>query len=164
VTTAVAGERAPDFSLADLQGTVHSLAEALKKGPVALAFYKISCPICQYALPFVERIYKAYGNERVTVLGISQDDARDTREFCEEYGLTFPALMDEEGYAVSNKYGLTNVPTVVLVQPDGRVKVGGHGFSKRDLETVSKEFAAATGKPVAAVFKPGEAVPDYKPG
>lgn len=164
MTTVVAGKMAPGFALPDVQGREHALAEALKKGPVALAFYKVSCPVCQYALPFVERIHKAYGNERATVLGISQDDARDTREFCEEYGLTFPSLVDEEGYPVSNKYGLTNVPTIVLVHPDGRVKVGEHGFSKRTLEAVSKELAAATGKPVAPVFLPGEVVPDYKPG
>lgn len=164
MTTAVAGRVAPDFSLADLQRKRHSLAKALEKGPVVLAFYKISCPVCQYALPFVERIHKAYGNERVTVLGISQDNVRDTQEFCHEYGLTFPSLLDEEGYPVSNKYGLTNVPTVILVRPDRTVKVGEHGFSKRTLEIVSKEFAAHLGKPVAPVFKPGESVPDYKPG
>lgn len=164
MTTAVAGRMAPDFTLTDLQGKQQSLAAALQKGPVALAFFKVSCPVCQYALPFLERIHEAYGNEKVTVLGISQDDARDTREFCKEYGLTFPAVMDEEGYPVSNLYGLTNVPTVILVQPGGRVKLGGHGFSKRDLETVAKELAAAAGKPVAPVFKPDEAVPDYKPG
>jgi peroxiredoxin len=164
VTTAVAGKIAPDFTLRDLQGQQHSLVSALQKGPVALAFFKVSCPVCQYALPFLERIHQAYGNEKITVLGISQDDARDTRDFCKEYGLTFPALMDEDGYPVSNLYGLTNVPTMVLVQPSGRVKLGGHGFSKHDLETVARELAAAAGKPVAPVFKPGEAVPDYKPG
>ena len=164
MTTVVAGKIAPDFTLTDLQGKQHSLTAALQKGPVALAFFKISCPVCQYALPFLERIHQAYGSEKVTVLGISQDDARDTRDFCKEYGLTFPALMDEEGYPVSNLYGLTNVPTLILVRPGGRVKLGGHGFSKRDLETVARELAAASGKPVEPVFKPGEAVPDYKPG
>ena len=164
MTTAVAGKTAPDFSLPDLGGKEHSLAAALEKGPVALAFYKVSCPVCQYALPFVERIHKAYGGERVSVFGISQDDVRDTREFCDEYGLTFASLVDEEGYPVSNKYGLTNVPTVVLVQPDGRVKVSVHGFSKRDLETISKELAVAAGKLVKPVFLPDEVVPDYKPG
>lgn len=164
MTTVVAGNIAPDFALRDLQGKQHSLASTLQKGPAVLAFFKISCPVCQYALPFVERIHQAYGNEKVTVLGISQDDARDTRDFCKEYGLTFPALLDEDGYSVSNLYGLTNVPTVVLVQPSGRVTVSGHGFSKRDLETVARELAAAAGKPVVPVFRPGEAVPDYKPG
>jgi peroxiredoxin len=131
---------------------------------VALAFFKVSCPICQYAFPFLERIHQAYGNERVTVWGISQDDPRDTKEFSAEYGLTFPMLIDAEGYPVSNQYGLTNVPTVLLVMPDGKVKVSNHGFSKKDLEAVSAAFAAHTGKKPAQVFKPSEPVPDYKPG
>lgn len=164
MTTVATGKSAPEFTLPDLQGKKRSLAEALKGGPVALAFFKVSCPVCQYALPFLERIYKAYGEGKVTVLGISQDGARDTREFCKEYGLTFPSLVDEEGYPVSNRYGLTTVPTILLVQPGGKVRVSGTGFTRRDMETIAKEFAAHLGKPVAAVFQAGEAIPDYKPG
>ncbi len=164
MTTVRIGQTAPAFSLPGLNGQTHSLADALRKGPVALAFFKISCPICQYAFPFLERIHQAYGNQRVTVWGISQDDARDTNEFCAEYGLTFPMLIDAEGYPVSNQYGLTNVPTVLLVMPDGKVKVSNHGFSKKDLEAVSSAFAVHTGSKPAQIFKPSEAVPDYKPG
>lgn len=164
MTSVAAGRNAPVFSLPDFKGRTHSVADALKKGPVVLAFFKVSCPVCQYALPFVERIHKAYGSEKVSIWGVSQDDARDTKEFGEEYGLTFPMLVDEEGYPVSNQYGLTNVPTVVMIAPDGRATVSVHGFSKRDLEKISADLAKHTGKPSAKVFLAGEQVPDYKPG
>jgi len=164
MTNVLAGHSAPPFTLPGLNREQFSLAEALRKGPVVAAFFKISCPVCQFALPFLDRLHKAYGSERVSFWGISQDDRRDTKDFCDEYGVTFPALLDGEGYPVSNQYGLTNVPTVFLIAPDGAVKVSSIGFSKSDLETISSEVAAYLHRPAARVFLPDEVVPDYKPG
>jgi peroxiredoxin len=164
MTTVLAGHKASPFSLTGIDGKKYSLQEVLQLGPVVVAFFKISCPVCQYAFPFLERLHKAYGNERVSIWGLSQDNARDTKDFGQEYGLTFPALLDETGYPVSNAYGLTNVPTVLLIAPDGQVKVSSNGFSKKDLETISAELAQHLKKPPAPVFLPDENVPDYKPG
>src|SRR5271165_3143352 len=110
------GIRAPGFTLSPVGGKQISLNEALQKGPVVLAFFKVSCPVCQYALPLLERVYRANQSADVTVLGISQDKLRDTQAFLREYDLTFPvALDDPTKYAVSNAYGLTNVPTLFYI-------------------------------------------------
>jgi peroxiredoxin len=162
--TLAAGAEAPPIELPDAQGRKVVVAQLLQKGPVLAAFYKVSCPVCQFTLPFVERIHKAYGNDKVAILGISQDNARDTREFNAEYGLTFPSLIDAEDYSVSNAYGLTNVPTLFLIQPDGTIAASFMGFDKKGLEGVSASFADHLSKPVAAVFRPDENVPDHKPG
>ena len=111
-----AGTTAPDFSLPSINGGNFSLQSALKQGPVLAAFFKISCPVCQYTFPFLERLYKAYGDKKITIVGISQDNQRDTAAFLKEYGVTFRVLLDDpNGYAVSNAYGLTNVPTLFLI-------------------------------------------------
>ncbi len=164
MTKVLAGQMAPAFTLAGMDGQQYSLADALKKGPVVAAFLKITCPVCQFTFPFLERLHQGYGNERVTFWGISQDDARDTREFCAECGVTFPALIDGDGYPASNRFGLTNVPTVFLIAPDGEVQVSSVGFNKADLEKISAELGHHLGKPVVEVFCPDETVPDYKPG
>ncbi len=164
MTKVLANDTAPAFTLRDVSGQTVSLGDALKRGPVVAAFLKVSCPVCQFTFPFLERLHQAYGKHGATVLGISQDDARDTKDFWKEYGLTFPALVDGDGYPVSNEYGLTNVPTVMLIAPDGGVKVSGHGFSRDDLEKMSAELARHTGLPPAALWRKGEAIPDYKPG
>src|SRR6266705_4019217 len=52
-----AGSRAPDFRLPRLYGGVSALAELAAKGPVVLVFFKVTCPVCQMALPFLERIH-----------------------------------------------------------------------------------------------------------
>jgi peroxiredoxin len=162
-------ETAPQFSLRDATGKQYSLAEALRKGPVVAAFFKVSCPVCQFTFPFLERLYKlsgdsTSGNSAATFLAISQDDALDTREFCTEYGITFPALIDAEDYAVSNAYGLTNVPSIFLIAPGGAVKLSAIGFDKAKLEAMAAELAAATKRSASALFRPGEVVPSFKPG
>src|ERR1700693_568433 len=107
-----AGQNAPGFSLQGLDGRSYALEALREKGPVVAAFFKISCPVCQFTFPFLERLYKKYGGDGVAFLGISQDDARATKDFASEYGVTFPMVLDEKGYPASNAYGLTNVPTI----------------------------------------------------
>jgi len=158
------GQTAPTFKLTTARGEDLSLAEALAHGPVVLSFFKTTCPVCQFTFPFIERLYKAYGGGQVAFWGISQDDAADTEVFCSEYGVTFPALLDDDGYPVSNDYGLTNVPTYYLIAPDGKIRIDSVGFTKKALERISDELAHSLGRPVAHVFLPGEIVPDSKPG
>jgi peroxiredoxin len=162
--TIQAGDRAPLFELRDAAGNEYSLAEELRKGPVIAAFFKISCPVCQFTFPFLERLSKSCGENVAMFLGISQDDALDTREFCQGYGVTFPALLDDESYTVSNLYGLTNVPSVFLIGADGIVKVASIGFDKANLEAIADELAAVARRPSASLFRAGEIVPSFKPG
>lgn len=163
MTKILAGHTAPDFKLTSTNGTVFSLKDALQKGPVVATFFKISCPVCQFTLPFLERLHKRYGTD-ARFWGISQDNARDTKEFCVEYELTFTMLVDGEGYPVSNLYGLTNVPTFFLIDPDGSVKVSCVGFGKAELEKIAAELSARKNEKAAPVFLPDEVVPAYKPG
>ena len=124
------GIAAPDFTLSTVDRKRVSLAEALKQGPVLLAFFKTSCPVCQYAFPFFERVFQANRDGKVTVLGVSQDTAKTTKPFLEEYGVTFPVAIDDQsnGYAVSNAYGLTTVPTAFLIAPNGEIEVSCVGW------------------------------------
>src|SRR5260370_29148125 len=81
-----AGTKTPDFSLPVVfsgkdggkDGGKFSLHDALKQGPVLAAFFKVSCPVCQYTFPYLERLHKAHGNKKITIVGISQDNQRDT--------------------------------------------------------------------------------------
>ena len=159
-----AGQNAPAFSLKTKEGKQASLAEALKKGPVLAAFLKVNCPTCQFTFPFLERLLDTYGDSNFTILGSSQNEAADTRDFCREYGIKFPVLVDEHGYPASNDFGITNVPTLFLISPQGRIEKTSVGFVKADLETLAAEAAKASGKSALPLFKPGEVIPDSKPG
>jgi peroxiredoxin len=173
-----AGTKAPDFSLPAFvsvrsdgrvdgkEGGKFSLQSALQQGPVLAAFFKVSCPTCQYTFPFLERIHKAYGNQKITIAGISQNDWHDTGIFVKEYGITFPVVLDDpNGYAVSNAYGLTNVPTLFLIGQDGKIEITSVGWVKQEIEDINRKLAAAqkTSLP-PLIFQPGEDVRDFRAG
>jgi peroxiredoxin len=143
------GSKAPPFSLNDPDGSPHSLADLLSRGPILVVLYKISCPTCQFTLPFLDRIK---GSPQI--VAISQDDASGTRRFRTKYGLTMLTLLDrqEEGYPVSNAFGIAHVPSLFLVEADGTISHTAEGFVKADLEAIGVPFRA------------DEAVPAWKAG
>src|SRR5258708_29418861 len=112
-----AGVKAPEIKLPLLDGREFSLDHARQRGPMVVAFFKVSCPVCQFAFPYLERIYKAYSESRkVTVVGVSQDNAKDTTAFNREFGVGFPTLLDPAGkYPASNAYKLIYVPSIFLI-------------------------------------------------
>jgi peroxiredoxin len=156
---------APDFSLPLLQGGKFSLQQALKQGPVLLAFFKSSCPVCQFSLPYVERLFQAYGNQNASVVAVSQDDVATTKAFAKEFRLTLPIALDDTArYPVSNAYGLTNVPTLFLVRPSGEIEISCVGWSRQDIEQMGRELAQAGQSTPVPIIHKGEAVPDFKAG
>jgi peroxiredoxin len=150
------GTRAPEFQLELLSGGNITLKEILAGGPALLAFFKISCPVCQMTFPFLERLHLAGA---VRIFGISQNDAADTREFNQEFGITFPALLDSEdsGFPASNDYGISSVPTMFLVSPGGTIAHVIEGWRKKDI-------AGLAVPALAGLFRPGEYVPEWKAG
>ena len=159
------GTKAPEFALKALDGNRFVLSDELSKGPVVLAFFKVSCPTCQYAFPFLERLYKTYGGKHVKLVGISQNDAQETGAFAKQFGVTFPIPLDDtENYPVSNAYGLTNVPTIFWIAQDGEIELSSVGWVKSDFETISRKLAEAEKTTPIPIFKPREDVRDFRAG
>ncbi len=165
MTALATGAKAPAFDLKTLDGKRFSLSDQLARGPVVLVFFKVSCPTCQYALPFYERLYKAYGHKGVTLVGISQNDAKETAAFNKEFGITLPVLLDDtRSYPASNAFGLTNVPSIFWIAQDGEIEVSSVGWLKADFEEINRRMAEAGKATPTLVFKPGEDVRDFRAG
>jgi peroxiredoxin len=149
------GKAAPDFRLDRLGGGEAALRDLAAEGPVLLAFFKVTCPVCHLTFPFLERLHAA----GLPVYGVSQNDDEDTREFNRRFGVTFPTLLDreEKQFPVSNDYGIGTVPTLFLVERDGDVAQVIEGWQKKAMERLG-ERAGTT------LIRPGEAVPELKPG
>ncbi len=159
------GTTAPDFTLPTMDGKQFSLRAALTRGPVLAAFFKISCPTCQYAFPFLQRIYQAHGNTAVTIIGISQNGKKDTGAFLKEYGITFPILLDDtNSYLVSNAYGLTNVPTIFWIASDGEIELSSVGWIRKEMEEFNQRAAQASAAPTNALFRSEEQIADFRAG
>ena len=153
-----AGKSAPDVSLEDLAGGRWSLADALKKGPVLLAFFKISCPTCQLTFPFLQRLADGGGKGAPQLVAVSQDDAAGTAQFHKRFNLSMRTAIDKpRTYPASNAYGISHVPSLFLIEPDGRISVAVEGFSKAHLEKLGERFGAAP-------FHGDDRVPVMQPG
>lgn len=157
-----AGRVAPAFELRAIDGQRYELEEKLQQGPVLVVFFKVSCPTCQYMLPFVNRLRQRLPGARIW--GVSQDNERASRLFAAEFGITFPILIDEEPWELSDAYGLTHVPTYVLIASDGRVELSGDGFVRKDLLAIQDSLVRRFTVTLPPLFGSTEKVPEFKPG
>jgi len=161
------GKKAPPFQLTATDGKIYSLAAALANGPLLAVFFKVSCPVCQYTFPFLDRMYRQFltaGAAGLQIWGVSQDNAQNSKSFAKDWGVTFPLLIDDEPYETSQAYGLAHVPSLFLIAPDGRVEISGDGFSKADLLEMRKSLAEKLAVHPAELFRPSEEVPAFRPG
>jgi peroxiredoxin len=149
------GKRAPDFRLDLLGGGEAALTDLAAQGQLLLAFFKVTCPVCHLTFPFLERLHAA----GLRVYGVSQNDDEDTREFNRRFGVTFPTLLDREEnhFPVSNDYGIGSVPTLFLVERDRMVSRVIEGWHKQAMEWLGEQAGTT-------LIRPGEAVPELKPG
>ncbi len=150
------GSRAPDFRLARLDGGEVSLAERLANCPILLAFFKVTCPVCQFTFPFLERLHHPTA---LPVYGISQNCTEDTSAFARHFGLSFPMLLDreEDEFPASNAYGISSVPTLFLIERDGTVARVIEGWQRKQIEWLG-------GLAGVVAIRQGESVPEWKPG
>jgi peroxiredoxin len=165
MTALAPGTQAPDFTLPSMDDKPFSLRAALARGPVLAAFFKISCPTCQYAFPFLQRIHEAHENKAITIVGISQNTKKDTAAFIKEYGISFPVLLDDtHSYPVSNAYGLTNVPTIFWIAPDGDIEISSVGWVRKEMEEFNQRAAQALSEATKPLFLPEEHIADFRAG
>ena len=160
------GVKAPEFALTSTKGRALILSDLLKNGPAVLAFFKVSCPVCQYAFPFLERLWQLHKTDPVTMIGISQDNAADTENFIKKYGVTFHVALDDPArYIVSNAYKLTNVPTVFLIDGDGEIRVSSVGWARKEIDEINLKLSMMNpSQQPGPLFKVGEDVAAFKAG
>jgi cytochrome c biogenesis protein CcmG/thiol:disulfide interchange protein DsbE len=111
---------APDFALTTLAGEQISLAH-LRGQPVVLNFWATWCDPCRREMPALQATADLYA-DKVIVLGVDQGEpAALVRTFVEEYGLTYPILLDAQ-FAVSQQYNIRGLPTTFFIDADGIVR------------------------------------------
>ncbi len=100
------GEIAPDFELADDQGTVRKLSEYLTSGPVVLFFYPIaSSPGCTAQACHFRDLGAEFGAVGAQRLGISTDSVAKQQQFSASHSFDYPLLADEGG-TVAEQFGV----------------------------------------------------------
>jgi peroxiredoxin len=115
------GMPAPDFTLPDLEGKLHGLAD-FRGRVVVLNFWATWCPPCIDEMPSLERLHQAMADRGLAVIAVSVDERfSDVPAFVERFDLTFSVLYDE-GKKVSRKYQTFKYPETYILDREGRLK------------------------------------------
>lgn len=114
------GDVAPDFELVDLDGNSHQLSDYKGQG-VFLNFWGTWCAPCKKEMPAMGRQYQVYKDQGVQVLAvnIAESDLK-VRTFAEQYGMTFPTLIDTSK-SVMQSYNIRPLPTTLLINQEGKI-------------------------------------------
>ncbi len=119
------GSTAPGFSLDPLEqsGTAPISLEELRGRVVFVNFWATWCPPCRDEAPSMQRLYSSLQSEPFEMLAISIDTA-DAREaiakFRDEFGLSFPILLDPEKRTY-DRFQVMGVPESFLLDAKGRL-------------------------------------------
>lgn len=134
--------------------------------PLLLAFFKVSCPTCRLAWPYLQRLHEAYGGRAVRIVGVSQNGAAESEDFFEEFGkATFDLVLDPEPeFTASNAFRVEAVPHIVLVSSAGSLEEIFSGWSKAKMEALGARLAGAGKLARIPVVPPGDLVRDFQAG
>jgi peroxiredoxin len=113
---------APEVTVPTLAGAPVAMKD-LRGKLVLVNFWATWCVPCQWEMPLMDTLYKAYEDRGFVVLAISLDqgDPDRVRSFVKDKRLTFPVGLDPQ-HEVARKFGITGLPASLLVGPDGSIK------------------------------------------
>ena len=122
-----AGTAAPDFKMKTPDGKNFQFAKFAKGKTVVLDFWASWCPDCRKDAPEVVRMYEAYRPYGIEFIGISMDtDVEAWKKAIEKYGITYPQVSELKKFKetdIAKAYGVKWIPSMVVVGPDGEVKL-----------------------------------------
>jgi cytochrome c biogenesis protein CcmG/thiol:disulfide interchange protein DsbE len=129
------GSPAPEFSLRARSGASANSSE--HSGKVVLVdFWATWCEPCRSSFPRYQALLARYA-ERVVVLGISEDDeAQGIDRFARETGVRFPLAWDEDK-SVAQRYQISGMPTLFIIDQQGLVRFVHSGFRPGDDQKIS---------------------------
>ncbi len=130
-------EKAPDFVLEDLEGKKVKLSDY--KGKVVLLVFSATwCQYCRAEIPHLKKMYSQYKEKGFEVINI---DIRESKEkvssFAAKHELPYKILLDNDG-KVARTYGVTGVPTQILIDGNGEIL-------SRDSSSVEKLLESLLG-------------------
>jgi len=123
------GHPAPDFTLPTLDGKMARLSAFRGKKAVLINFWATWCAPCRLEMPTMEKAYQKCKGKGLEILAVSVDAGPKSavKNFMDELGLTFPALLDPE-MKVLQLYRLFAVPASFLLDKQGVIRFKELGY------------------------------------
>jgi peroxiredoxin len=126
--------KASDFVLKDLKGADVKLSDYRNK-PVLLVFSTTWCRYCRDEIPHIKKLHADYGRKDLEIINIFvQEPAGKVAAFAEKYDLPYRVVLDSDGQ-VAERYDVRGVPTIVLIDREGRIVC----YACRSIDTILKD-------------------------
>ena len=111
------GQKAPDFSLKNIDGEKVNLRE-LEGKKVFLNFWASWCKPCQIEMPDIQKLHEEYG-EDVEIIAVNLGESKkEVKNFLEMRGYNFTILLDENR-EIGSKYMVRAIPTTYFLDEKG---------------------------------------------
>ncbi len=137
-----ATQPAPAFTLASRAGGQVSLAD-LKGQVVMINFWASWCGPCRQEFPALDQIYAKYKPMGFTLVAINvESEKSDAEKFLSKTPASFPILFDPDN-KVSSQYGVSAMPTTILVDRQGRVRWLHRAYKPGDEAEYIEQIRAA---------------------
>ena len=131
-----AGTAAPDFTLKTPDDKTIQFSKFAKDKTVVLDFWASWCPDCRKDAPEVVRMYETYRQYGIEFIGISMDtEVAAWKKAITQFGITYPQVSELKKFKdtdISKAYGVKWIPSMVIVGPDGLVKLSTVMINKVD--------------------------------
>lgn len=141
-TTPLNGQKAPAFTLVDLNGQKISLS-SYKGHPLVVDFWATWCGPCKLEIPWLEDIQKQYAGQGLQVIGIDTDELdpddparlftekREIGDFVKKMNMNYPVLLGAD--ATENSYGgVDGLPTTFFINSSGTIVASTVGLPPHD--------------------------------
>jgi thiol-disulfide isomerase/thioredoxin len=114
------GAIAPDFTVKDIKGNDFSLA-SLRGKYVLLDFWGSWCHWCLKGMPELKKYYEKYKG-KFEIVGVDCNDTEEKwKAAVEKNQLPWIQVKSEAANSVSSKYGVEGYPTLIIIDPSGKV-------------------------------------------
>jgi peroxiredoxin len=140
------GDKAPDFTLKDLEGGEVRLSSFAGNKVVLLTFFALRCSTCLMEAPYLEKTHRKYKDRGVIILSVNTDgvDAATAARTMKDVGFdsTYTILLDQE-FTVTDTYTNFLVPLTLVIDKDGIIRYIHTGFDPGDEKKYEKAIKKA---------------------
>ncbi len=135
------GADAPRFTAPLLNGGEFDLGPYIGNNAILLDFWSIYCVACIKEMPKLVDIYNRYRDKGLVVVGVDLDSfgTRRVIRFVKglDFKVTYPLVVDKRRQ-VAARYGVSVLPTTVVISRSGKVLYYHVGYSPGDEKEIEE--------------------------
>ncbi len=142
------GDDAPRFTVPLLEGGDFDLGPHIGQNAILLDFWSIYCVSCVQEMPKLVDIHQRYADQGLVTVGVDLDSfgTRRVVKFVQglEFQIPYPIVIDKRR-EVAGQYGVTVLPTTIVIDRTGKVTYYHVGYSPGDEAEIEEKVKEALG-------------------